>query len=104
MKARLKAIFITFLATTLFWCLVIVGFFWFFSRKSGAVSIVDDARQKGFVAMMYATSTESQPLTLTVEDMRTNISSTGAVLLDRKLPPSGDFLIGIKEGNAEKKP
>jgi hypothetical protein len=104
MKTKLKIILVTFVATTVFWCLVAVGFFWFASEQSSGVSFIEDAHRRGFVAMMRAANSESQPVTFVVEELRTNAMSAAAshvVLLERKLKPSGEFWVGIRKTKTE---
>ena len=98
MKTKLIIIGLTFLGTTLFWCLVIVCTFWFLGDKSG-VSFVEDARQKGYCAMMAAWNDEPRPVTFTVAELPTNAISVTpeVVLLERQLPPAGKFWVGIKK-------
>lgn len=103
MKTKIKTIILTFLATTVFWSLVIAGITWFSVNKSGA-SFVDNAAHRGFVCMMSAKNGDSQSVTYTVEELSTNTAKAGAVLLERKLPPTGEFWIGIKKSKTEKKP
>ena len=100
MKSKLKTIIITFVATTLFWCLVVVCTIWLFRDNSG-VSFTEDAMGRGFVAIMSARNTEPQAVTFTVAELRTNTASANAqetVLLERQLPPAEEFWIGIKKG------
>ena len=108
MKSKLKIIIITFLATTAFWCLAVVGFFWWASSdQSTGVTFMEDARKRGFVAVMKTRNAETQPVTFTVEEVCTNATgmdtsdTSRVVLLERQLPPSGEFSIGI--GRTENK-
>jgi hypothetical protein len=106
MKTKLKIIIVTFVATTVFWCLVVVGLFWLGSEQSSGVSFIEDARGRGFVAMMRAANEESQPVTFVVEELRTNATGAAAskaVLLERELTPSGEFWVGIRKTKAESK-
>ena len=106
MKTKLKTIIVTFVATTVFWCLVVAGFFWFGSEQSSGVSLIEDAHRRGFVAMMRAANVESQPVTFVVEELRTNATSAAAspvVLLERELTPSGEFWVGIRKTKTETK-
>ena len=105
MKTKLKTIVITFIATTVFWCSVIVGCFWLLPKSTG-VSFIEVAQRRGFVGMMSARNAESQPVTFTVEELRTNTASADAspiVLLERQLPPAGEFWIGIKKTKTQAK-
>ncbi len=105
MKAKLKIIAVTFVVTTVFWCLVIIGFLWLPSEDSG-VSFIEDAARRGFVNMMSARNTESKSVTFTVAELppnATNADSPQTVLLERQLPPSGEFWIGIKKTKTEGK-
>ena len=106
MKPRIKTIILTFIATTVFWCLVVASTFWLFGHKSG-VSLVEDATSRGFVAMMSARNFESQPVTFTVSELHANTTSANegqVVLLERQVPPSGEFWIGITKAKADIKP
>ena len=97
MKSKLKIIIATFLATTAFWCLLI---FWLGQSRQSGISFIDDARQRGFVGMMSARNVESQSVIFTVEELRTNMTRTDTsrvVLLQRLLPPSGEFWVGIRK-------
>ena len=105
-KIKLKIIIITFLATTVFWCLVIVGVFWLGPRQNSGVSIIQDAQQRGFVGMMSARNPDSQPVTFTVEELRTNVTradTSQVILLERQVPPSGEFWVGIRKAKTEKR-
>jgi hypothetical protein len=102
MKTKLTIIAVTFLATTLFWCLAIGGFFWCLPDKGG-VSFIGDAQQRGFSTMMSARNTESHPVTFTVVEVGTNTASADApqaVLLERQLPPAGELWIGVRKTKA----
>src|SRR5467141_2493788 len=90
---------VTFTATTAFWCLAIVAFVCLSQRNAG-VDLGADARQRGFIAMLRALNTESQPVTFVVEELRGNKTSTNTsqvVLLERQLPPAGELCVGIKK-------
>jgi len=99
MKTKVKIIIVTFLATTAFWCLAVVAFFWLPPRKSG-VDVVEDARQRGFIAVLRAWNTESRPVTFRVEELYTNkpgATDSQVVLLERQVPPSSEFRVGIRK-------
>jgi hypothetical protein len=101
-KTKLTIIAVTFLATTAFWCLAIICFFWCCSDK-GAVSFIEDAQGKGFSTMMSARNTESQQVTFTVVELGTNAGSARGpqtVLLERQLPPAGELWIGVRKAKA----
>ena len=102
MKSLLKTILVTFLATTAFWILAILGFLWVSSDNSG-VAFVEDARQSGFIAMLRATNTETHPVTFSIEELHTTLSATesAVILLERHLPPSGELWVGIKKAKSE---
>jgi hypothetical protein len=105
MKPKLKIIAVTFVATTLFWCLAILGFFWCLPERGG-VNFIDDAQRRGFYAMMSARNTESQPVTFTVAELVTDTTSADTprpVLLERQLPPAGELWIGIKKSKTGSK-
>lgn len=105
MKAKLKIIAATFIGTTAFWCLAIVGVFWCLPDNSG-MSFIEDAQRRGFSALMSARNTESQPVTFTVAESRTNAITADAsqvVLLERELPPAGELWIGIRKTKTELK-
>ncbi|HTA29952.1 MAG TPA: hypothetical protein VK731_05685 [Candidatus Cybelea sp.] len=101
MKSRLKIIIVTFVATTTFWCLVIVGLFWWSSHSgTAAANSVEDSASRGYLSLMRAWNDGKQPVKFTVEEFRTNTpgsNSSPVVLLERQLPPSGDLWIGIKK-------
>ena len=104
MKTKLKIILVTFATTTVFWCLVVVGFFWFASEQSSGVSFIEDAHRRGFIVRMRAANAESQPVTFVVEELRTNATRATAspvVLLERELTPSGEFWVGIRKTKTE---
>jgi hypothetical protein len=106
MKTKLKIIIVTFVATTVFWCLVVVGFFWFASEQSSGVSFIEDAHRRGFVVMMRAANEESQPVTFVVEELSTNATIAVAlpvILLEWELTPSGEFWVGIRKTKTEPK-
>ena len=106
MKTKLKIVIVTFIATTVFWCLVAVGLFWFASERGSGVNFIEDAHRRGFVAMLRAANVESQPVTFVVEELRTNAASAAAsqvVLLERELTPSGEFWVGIRKRKTETK-
>lgn len=99
MKTKVRIIIVTFVATTVFWCLAIVGFIWSSTRNAG-VDVVEDARQRGFVAIVKASNTESRQVTFSVEELRDGKPSADGsqvVLLERQLPPSGEFWVAIKK-------
>jgi len=105
-KTKLKIIIITFLATTAFWCLVIVGVFSLGSSQNSGVGVVQDAQQRGFVGMMSILNPDSQPVTFTVEELRTNVTradTSQVILLERQVPPSGGFWVGIRKAKTEKR-
>ncbi len=105
MKSKLKIIGATFVGTSAFWCLAIVGFSWFLPNNSG-ISFIEDAQRRGFSAVMSARNTESQPVTFAVAELRTNAVSAGTsqvVLLERQLPPAGELWIGIRKTKNEPK-
>jgi flagellar basal body-associated protein FliL len=105
MKTKLKIIIVSSLATTVFWCLVVVvALVWFGSEQTSGVSLIEDARKRGFVAMMRAANVESQPVTFVVEELRTNATGAAAsqaVLLERELTPSAEFWVGIRKTKTE---
>ena len=106
MKTKLKTIIVTFLATTAFWCLVIVGTFWLGSRQNTGVSFIQDAQQRGFIGIISARNPEAQAVTFTVEELRTNSTradTSQVVLLERQVPPSGEFWVGIRKTKIEKR-
>ena len=99
MKTKLKIIIVTFLATTAFWCLVAFALFWLPPPKSG-VDVLEGARQRGFIAVLSARNSESQPVTFTFEELYTNkpnATDAQVVLLERQLPPSSKLRIGIRK-------
>jgi hypothetical protein len=107
MKSKLKIVIITFTGTTAFWCLVIISFFWWTSsfQRTG-VSFPEDARLRGYFGMMRAWNADKQPVTFTVEEVRTNttgIDTSRVALLERKLPPSGELWIGIRKEMSQNK-
>jgi len=101
MKSRLKLIIVTFVATTAFWCLVIVGLFWWGSlNETAGVNFVEDSATRGYLSLMRAWNDGKQPVKFTVEEFRTNapgMKGSEVVLLERQLPPSGDLWVGIKK-------
>jgi len=106
MKTKRKIIIVTFVVTTVFWCLVVVGFFWFASEQSSDVSLIEDAHRRGFVGIMRAANQESRPVTYVVEELRTNATSAAAsqvVLLERELTPSEVLWVGIRKTKPETK-
>ena len=105
MNTKIKTIILTFLATTIFWCLAIVCAFSLGAPKPHT-TFIQDAVSRGFRTMFSARNTESQPLTFTIVELRTNTPSANEpeiVLLERQLPPRGEFWIGIKETKTENK-
>jgi hypothetical protein len=99
MNMRFKIILLTFLGTTGFWFVTIIGLFWLLPRNT-EVSFSDDSRHKGFCALLTARNTDAQPVTFTVAELQTNAvnaSRPEAVLLERQLPPSGELRVGIKK-------
>ena len=107
MKSKLKIIILAFLGTTAFWCLLIVGFFWWVSAdgKSG-VSFISEAAQQGYSTLLRAWNDDKKPVIFTVVEVNTNATGTNnsvAVLLERSLPPSGEFWIGIKKKESPSK-
>ncbi|HEX5220674.1 MAG TPA: hypothetical protein VFZ59_13970 [Verrucomicrobiae bacterium] len=99
MKAKLKTIVLTFIATTAFWCLLIGCVFWFFAERS-ALTFAETAPLRGYVAMFSTWNTNSQPVTFTVGELRTNAASeedAQVILFERRVPPSGHLLFGIKK-------
>jgi hypothetical protein len=105
MKAKLKISVATFVATTGFWGLAIFVFFWCLPDRSD-VNFIEDAQRRGFYAMMSARNSESQPMSFTVAELRTNATSADtpqAILLERQLPPAGELWIGIKKAKMENK-
>jgi len=101
MKSRLKIIIVTSVATTAFWCLLLVGLFWWASdSQTAGVSFIEDAAKHGYFNMMRAWNDGKQSATFTVAEIRTNATGTNTsqvVLLERQLPPSGEFWIAIKK-------
>ena len=98
MKGKLKIIAATFIATTVFWCLAIVGIYFCLGHKLNVGFIHYDT--EGFADMIRAQNTESRPVMFTVAEMPTNGLSSAkpiAVLLERELPPHDEFWIGIKQ-------
>jgi hypothetical protein len=104
---KIKIIILTFAATTAFWCLAIAGFFWWLTtRPSVTTSVWMDAQKFGYYSMMQATNDQSQAVTFVVSEIRTNLPLTATsevILLERRLPPSGELWIGMKEKNTETK-
>ena len=99
MKGKLKIIAATFVATTTFWCLAIVGIVLCFGQKTHVGFTHNDVTQ-GFSDLIAARNTESQPVTFTVAELPTNGLNSDTpklVLLQRELPPQGVFWIGIKQ-------
>jgi len=98
---KLKVIIVTFVATTAFWCLVIAGFFWWArTRPSVTFTIWNDAQKFGYYSMMQASNGESKAVTFSVAELRTNLPMTATsqvILLERRLPPSGELWIGMKQ-------
>jgi hypothetical protein len=107
MKPKLKIIILTFIGTTAFWCLVIVGIFWWAEHfPSTSVSFIDDAQSRGFYSMMRVCNGQSQSVTFTVAEIFTNMpaaATSDVVLLERQVPPSGEFWIGVREKTRESK-
>jgi hypothetical protein len=107
MKSRLKIIIVTFVATTAFWCLVIVGLFWWASLvETAGVSPIQDAANYGYFNVMRAWNDGKRSVKFTVAEFRTNAPGTNAsevVLLERQLPPSGDLWVGIKKEEPQSK-
>jgi hypothetical protein len=102
---KFKIIILTFVATTIFWALAVIGYLWLASENSG-VSFVEDAHRRGFLVMMRAANEESQPVTFVVEELHTNAVTADAgrtVLLERQLPPTGEFWVGIKKTKTDTK-
>jgi hypothetical protein len=101
MKSTLKIIAISFVATTAFWCLLIVGLLaWCsFPRRTG-VDFIEDAQTRGYFGMMSVWNHENHPVTFSVTEVRTNSAATNApelVLFERQLPPSAEFWIGVRK-------
>src|SRR5688572_27931185 len=104
MKAKLKIILLTFVATTIFWCLVVVGFlFWVSSVPGPGDNFVADAHRRGFFSMMGTTNSGSQPMSFVIEELRANTNAPKVVLLERQVPPAGEFWVGIRRVNPETK-
>lgn len=107
MKSKLKIVVVTFLATTVFWGLFLVGLFWWGTHGHGTeVSWIDDAVSHGYLNLMRVWNDETQPVTFTVAEIRTNTTGTNtleAILLERQLQPSGEFWVGIKKNKSQSK-
>ena len=104
---KLKVIIVTFVATTAFWCLVIAGFFWWATtRPSVTTTIWNDAQKFGYYSMMRASNGESRAATFIVAEISTNLPMTATsqvILLERRIPPSGELWIGMKQTNTQTK-
>jgi hypothetical protein len=99
MKSKLKIIIVTSVATTAFWCLFVVGLFWWasFSQTAGA-NFIEDAANHG-CNVMRAWNDGKKSVKFTVSEIlnATNTNFSQVVLLERQVPPSGDLWIGIKK-------
>jgi hypothetical protein len=91
MKTKLLVIILTFVGTTLFWCLVVFCTFHFFGREMD-VSFAGGPNQWGYSAIVTPRNRESNPVKFTVVEMLTNEISAHTpeiVLLEREVPPAG---------------
>src|SRR2546429_1363352 len=103
---KLKIVIITFLSTTAFWCAAIVGVFWLGAREVTSVGVIEDPQRKGFMGIIWARNTETRPVTFTVEELRTNFTladTSRGILIERQLPPSGEFWVAIRKAKPEKR-
>src|SRR5262249_29718548 len=97
-------ILVTFAATTVFWCLVIVGFIWFASPGQADTSNIAQLRRLGFHYLVFDQNRQGRDATFVVESIQTNSAGPGfsrQELLRTNLPPSQTITLGLRKERKE---
>jgi hypothetical protein len=98
-KSKLKTIIVTFIATTAFWCLVIVGFVWFSCPSQSSTDYTMQLRRLGFHYVVFDQNREGHDTTFVVEALQTNAIGSQisrAELLRTSLMPSQTIMLGLR--------
>ena len=105
MKSKLKTILFTFVATTAFWCLAVIGFLWLSCPGQSSTDRLTQLRRIGFHYIVCEQNHEGRDTTLIVEALQTNSTSpeiSRAELLRTNLMPSQTIMLGVRKEKTER--
>lgn len=105
MKSKLKTILLTFVATTAFWCLVVIGFVWLSCPGPPGTNDITRLRRFGFHYVVCEQNHEGRDTTFIVEALQTNSTSpeiSRAELLRTNLMPSQTIMLGLRRERTQR--
>lgn len=100
-NSRFKIIAVTGVATTFFWAAVIAIVFWIGGKRDDRIKaqFLTDTASFG---VFDCTNTETQAVTLVMEELPTDTSTTGRVeLFRREIAPGQRFRVGYREARGK---
>jgi len=105
MKAKLKIIIITCAAASVFWCLVVVSFFWVCAKRQPRTDAISQLFRFGYHYVVIEQNYEGRNSTLVVDAIQTNSTGTGitrAELLRTNLIPSQTMMLGLRREKVQR--